>query len=320
MHELLLHGTVPSTRHNQVLSILAGIAAMQPQPYHERRHIYKPTRPIVRPSMQVGGSQAVQSKQANPMQTVQGAIQGDLFYLHLVEDLVAESEGKGDVEIKGEGGEVGGVEMMDSGDGADGHQTISTTPSTTTTNRKPPTWTLQFRDIPEAGTRRPVTTRLIADIPITGGNAQAFMSALEYTYVPSFSPRIRPGNLLKKKNSHTSTHHLKGHRLTHNSTSILLFQPLIPNSPAPISSTKNTTPNSTPAPIPTTTTSSAPNTKPHPLTPNAYILQLSILITDGTKPALMERGVKELIALKELLKGVVEVDLVERGALDTRVR
>ncbi|KAL8874760.1 MAG: hypothetical protein Q9198_006791 [Flavoplaca austrocitrina] len=120
MHELLLHGTVPSTRHNQVLSILAGIAAMQPQPYHERRHIYKPTRPIVRPSMQVGGSQAVQSKQANPMQTVQGAIQGDLFYLHLVEDLVAESEGKGDVEIKGEGGEVGGVEMMDSGDGADG--------------------------------------------------------------------------------------------------------------------------------------------------------------------------------------------------------
>ncbi|KAL9606922.1 MAG: hypothetical protein Q9204_009407, partial [Flavoplaca sp. TL-2023a] len=186
-------------------------------------------------------------------------------------------------------------------------QTLPTTPSTTTTNRKPPIWTLQFRDIPEAGTRRPVTTRLIADIPITSGDAQTFMSALEYTQ-PSKE---------KKKNSHTSTHHLKGHRLTHNSTSILLFQPLIPNSPTPISSHTNPTP----APIPTTTTtSSASNTTPHPLTPNAYILQLSILITEGTKPALMERGVKELVALKELLKGVVDVDVVERGALDTRVR
>ncbi|KAI4270127.1 MAG: hypothetical protein LQ337_006883, partial [Flavoplaca oasis] len=202
MHELLLHGTVPTTRHNQVLSILAGIAAMQPQPYHERRHIYKPTRPIVRPSMQVGGSQAVQSKQANPMQTVQGAIQGDLFHLHLVEDLVVESKGNGDVELKAEGTEVGEEEMMDIGDGEDGHtsillkpqptsnsppilqhQTLPTTQLTPsiTTNRKPSTWTLQFRDIPEAGTRRPVTTRLIADIPITGGDAQAFMSALEYT-------------------------------------------------------------------------------------------------------------------------------------------
>ena len=120
MHELLLHGTVPTTRHSQVLSILAGIAAMQPQPFHERRLIYKPTRPIARPSVQVGGSQAVQSKQANPMQTVQGAIQGDLFYLHLAEDLVTESNGKGDMERKGGGVEVGEEEMMDSGDGEDG--------------------------------------------------------------------------------------------------------------------------------------------------------------------------------------------------------
>ncbi|KAL9024346.1 MAG: hypothetical protein Q9180_007928 [Flavoplaca navasiana] len=308
--------------------------------------------------MQVGGSQAVQSKQANPMQAVQGAIQGDLFYLHLVEDLVAESMGKGDVERKGEVGEVGEEEMMDSGDGEDGvcisflsnawsslftpslpmypqlfipyssilsfsrnqkkttsnsppilqPQTLPTTQLTpsTTTNRKPSTWTLQFRDIPEAGTRRPVTTRLVADIPITSGDAQAFMSALEYTH-PTKRNRKKESNIMdghllnssKKKNSHTSTHHLKGHRLTHNSTSILLFQPLIP--PHPTSSPSN-------------------NTTPQPLTPNAYILQLSILITDGTNPALMERGVKELLALKELLKGVVEVDVVERGALDTRVR
>ncbi|KAL8635169.1 MAG: hypothetical protein Q9226_009378 [Calogaya cf. arnoldii] len=169
MHELLLHGAVPTNRHNQVLSILAGIAAMQPQPFHERRLIYKPTRPITRPSMQVGGSQAVQSKQGNPMQAIQGTIQGDLFYLHLVEDLAAEGNGKHEEKV-GEG------EMMDSGDGGDEPNLPSTT-----LQSKQPNWTLQFRDIPEAGNRRPVTTRLIADVPITAGNAETFMSSLEYT-------------------------------------------------------------------------------------------------------------------------------------------
>ncbi|KAL8849948.1 MAG: hypothetical protein Q9221_005054 [Calogaya cf. arnoldii] len=176
MHELLLHGAVPTNRHNQVLSILAGIAAMQPQPFHERRLIYKPTRPITRPLMQVGGSQAVQSKQGNPMQAIQGAIQGDLFYLHLVEDLAAGGKVEGAMERNRAEAEVGEGEMMDSGDGGD-----EPNPPSTTLLSKQPNWTLQFRDIPEAGNRRPVTTRLIADVPITAGNAETFMSSLEYT-------------------------------------------------------------------------------------------------------------------------------------------
>ena len=237
MHELLLHGAVPSNRHGQVLSILAGIAAMQPQPLHERRLIYKPTRPVTPPWMQVGGSQAVQSKQMNPMQTVQGAIQGDLFYLHLVEDLVVDSQGKGDMERKKDEEKTTGSEMMDSGDGGDevwtspfsnclfishkscfmiisiifsfksnttrGNHLILTThtqqhqPSLPTSHStaKPQNWTLQFRDIPEAGNRRPVTVRLIADVPITAGNPEAFMSALEYTSVP-----------LPLLDTHTHTH------------------------------------------------------------------------------------------------------------------
>ncbi|KAL8733332.1 MAG: hypothetical protein Q9166_002156 [cf. Caloplaca sp. 2 TL-2023] len=255
MHELLLHGSIPISRHTQVLSILAGIAAMQPQLFHEKHLIYKPIRPVSRPTMQVGGSQAIQSKQSNPMQAVQGAMQGDLFYLHLVEDLVGQGE-EGDEENRRIGG----------GD----HPSSSTN---NTTN-----WTLQFRDIPEVGNRRPVTTRLIADIPINGGDTAAFMSAMEYT--------------------HTSTHHLLGHRFTHNSTSILLFQPLIPPSPHHPTSTPTI----------------------QPLDPQTYILQLSIRISDGTNPSLMERGVKELISLKETLKGVVDVEIIERGVLDMRVK
>ncbi|KAL8909572.1 MAG: hypothetical protein Q9171_004981 [Xanthocarpia ochracea] len=283
MHELLLHGAVPTDRHTQVLSILAGIAAMQPQAFHERHLIYKPTRPVNRASMHVGGSQAVQSKQVNPMQAVQGAIQGDLFYLNLVEDLAAKGNCKGGMERKDDEENMMESKMMNGIDRGDEQQDPPSIPfpnssstSTTTTTK----WTLQFRDIPEAGIRRPVTTRLMADVPITGGNATAFMSALEYTQ--------------------TSSHHLLGHRLTHNSTSILLFQPVIPPSPSEEASETTTT--------------------IQPLDPQNYILQLSLRVADGTKPALMERGVKELMGIKELLKGVVEVDAVERGILDTRVR
>ncbi|KAL8810315.1 MAG: hypothetical protein Q9223_007781, partial [Gallowayella weberi] len=100
MHELLLHGSIPTSRQRQVLSILAGIAAMQPQPFHERHLIYKPTRPVSRAATQVGGTQAVQSKQNNSMQAMQGAMQGDLFYLHLVEDLTGKMDG--DVDEKKE--------------------------------------------------------------------------------------------------------------------------------------------------------------------------------------------------------------------------
>ncbi|KAL8808061.1 MAG: hypothetical protein Q9182_000339 [Xanthomendoza sp. 2 TL-2023] len=284
MHELLLHGSIPTSRHRQVLSILAGIAAMQPQPFHERHLIYKPTRPVSRTATQVGGTQAVQSKQNTPMQAMQGAMQGDLFYLHLVEDLT----GKTDGEVDGTRAErgVGDGERMagiDEGGGS---------------NEQPPTstkYTLQFRDIPEAGPRRPVTSRLITDIPITAGDAAAFMSAFEYTLVPSFLPPPSPPNPLRlnnnnKKTSHTTTHHLHGHRLTYSATSILLFQA---PSPSPSHQQKQQ---------------------------QLSILQLSIRVPDASKPLLMDRAVKELIALKEMLRGVVEVDVVERGCLDMRVR
>ncbi|KAL8822720.1 MAG: hypothetical protein Q9170_008389, partial [Blastenia crenularia] len=333
MHELLLHASVPTSRHTQLLSILSGIAAMQPLPFHEQHMIYKPIRPATKPVTQVGGSQAVQS---NPMQAVQGAMQGDLFYLHLVEDLVGKEGGRemevkektdGDVEmdVGDVGREMGGVievrvsfpqnyyinlpsiyisltyctspPLNASSQPRNlappsifhlhdlhfllllpHHLTSSQNPPQTS---KPPNPSkkpliLQFRDIPEPGSRRPVTSRLAADIPLTTDDAPAFMSALDYI--------------------HTSTHHLHGHSLTHASTRILLFQPTFPPS-----------------------SSSSPAKKTIvPLDPSNHILQLSLLVSDGTKPELMARGVKELMALKERLRGCVELEAVERGGLDMR--
>ena len=47
------------------------------------------------------------------------------------------------------------------------------------------TWTLQYRDLPEVVQpgRRQITSRLMADIPITSGDPVQFMKALDYTYV-----------------------------------------------------------------------------------------------------------------------------------------
>ncbi|KAI4172243.1 MAG: hypothetical protein LQ343_003678 [Gyalolechia ehrenbergii] len=332
MHELLLYASVPSSRHDQVLSVLSGIAAMQPQPFHERRVIYKPTRPATRPVTQVGGTQAVQK---NPVQAMQGAMQGDLFYLHLVEDLVGEGRGgSGGVGEESEKGRPNEGMLMNGEDGEDEAGANAVTeipqklpsPSLISINKNPPSsststgkYTLQFNDIPESGNLRPVTSRLTASIPITGGDASAFMSAMEYTQ--------------------TSTHHLVGHALTHASTRILLFQPFLPlsqppnptdtnsqsNPPSqilPPSDSSYSSPPSTTFPSQTLATnpSTANPSQLLPLEPIHHILQLSLLVSDGTKPELMTRGVKELMALKEMLRGCVELEVPERGGLDSRFR
>ncbi|KAL8737583.1 MAG: hypothetical protein Q9190_008102, partial [Brigantiaea leucoxantha] len=210
MHELSLLTSIPSTRHTQLLHILTGIAAMQPQPFNEKHTVFKPTRPAAssRVPLQVGGSQAVRGgRDMKVLGGVQG--QGELFYLHLVGDLTsAESQEKpSEVAMNGD------IVMSEVEDGlGDREMRNSTSMDPISSNEHvdhstAATWILQFRDIPEAGNRRPVTSRLMADIPITSGDPFALMKAMEYTPV--------------------STHTLRGHRWTHGFISLLLFQPLV---------------------------------------------------------------------------------------------
>ena len=82
MHELLLFGQIPASRHDQVLNILAGVAAMQPVPVLEKHLIFKPNRlPASARPVQVGGAQDIQKSQ---VQALQAQNQGDLFYMQLV--------------------------------------------------------------------------------------------------------------------------------------------------------------------------------------------------------------------------------------------
>ena len=120
MHELLLHASLPASRQNQLLSILAGLASVQPIPLHEQVHLYKPNRlPETNKSVQVGAVQGVNVPKAQSQ--MQSALAGDLFYLRVVQELKDDDEGTLDRKGDRVRMENDGVKMeMDDDGGADG--------------------------------------------------------------------------------------------------------------------------------------------------------------------------------------------------------
>ncbi len=108
MQELLLFGQVPSSRHEIVLSVLAGIAAMQPQYVLEKHIVFKPTRPPASARAgPAGANQGVLATQSHTMQVL-----GDIFYLQLVADIDARTgteAGPANVVMEGQGAAKDGV-------------------------------------------------------------------------------------------------------------------------------------------------------------------------------------------------------------------
>ena len=171
-------------------------------------------------------------------------------------------------------------------------------------------WVLQFRDWPEVARQRAVTSRFIADIPITSGDPMEFMKALDYSYVSIAKMMIGTERRFFFSNEddtptrHVSTYTISGHRFTHHSTSILLYRITLPPTTVEDDSASGEQPQA-----------------PRLLDPSGtYILQASVRVQDGSKVETMTKGVKELLNLKETLKGVVELEIGDRLALDTRVR
>jgi len=50
------------------------------------------------------------------------------------------------------------------------------------------------------------------------------------------------------------------------------------------------------------------------------MLQASARVQDGTKPDSINLAISELKAFKDMMKGVVELEIGDRLALDTRVK
>lgn len=154
MHELLLFGSVSQLRHEQVLKVLAGLAAMQPRRTLERVIIYRPEREPDEPGLVVkrGGTQDVvmkQTKQTGPK---------DLFFTRLVQHLTQ----------------------------ADFHSGAARTPDASTPIAGvKPHWTWEFTDLPEPGDRGGIIVRLAHTTNIAEGDPHAYMVDGGHKYGPS---------------------------------------------------------------------------------------------------------------------------------------
>lgn len=158
MHELLLFGQVPLSRHEQVLKILAGYTAMQPKSVAEVHQIYKPTMQPQQ-SVHVGGTQNLQQKPVS--QNIQNR---ELVYMQLVE---ASDDEQGDQSL-----------------------------SDNRINAMGSSWSLQYTELPDAA-KRNVTMRMATSVDLTEGDPYGYMNGLGYKYVRNAQEEVSLANRIQ---------------------------------------------------------------------------------------------------------------------------
>lgn len=159
MHELLLFASVPSHQHHDLLQQLAGLTALQPIHRLERRLIFKAYR---KPDLVNSRTGASQDLQGSELQRLNKMLNGGMFHTQAI-------------------GPVSEHDFSPSQDspmsGVDenippGHARFY--------NYDNQPWRLEFRDIPEAGTRSALTARLMANASLPKGDLMALMNAWGY--------------------------------------------------------------------------------------------------------------------------------------------
>ncbi|KAI9733234.1 MAG: Mediator of RNA polymerase II transcription subunit 18 [Cirrosporium novae-zelandiae] len=148
-------------------------------------------------------------------------------------------------------------------------------------------WKWQFRDLPEVAGRRPATSRMMAEVPFTAGNPPELIDAMGYSYVSEY---LLEGSQFIYKNLILLLYRLR--RLPREEQ-----QPQAPRTQLP------------------------PWDSLSLFDPSGgYILQASVRVQDGSKPEGMTLGVNELRNFKDLMRGVVELEVGDRLSLDARSR
>lgn len=184
MHELLLFAQVPTSQHPLLLQQLAGYTRMQPKRKYERHLILKARRPPGLGKMPSGGSQDVQALE---IQKVNSMLNGGLFYMQLVGEVKEASFGN--VNSKQSAPPLASQPLTGKGGPEVIHQSLNSRQGNGTTqvpeidwkyDETAQTWSLEFRDLPEAGTRNTVTSRLMASIKLSEGNPLEFTKRLGY--------------------------------------------------------------------------------------------------------------------------------------------
>ncbi|KAJ9219127.1 hypothetical protein DTO027B5_8632 [Paecilomyces variotii] len=270
MHELLLFASIPAHQHHDLLQQLAGLTAMQPRYRLERRLLFKAYRKPGYVNTRIGGSQDLQSSE---MQRLTKMLNGGMYYTQVVGPVHESDFGSTPPPLMG----------PDAPDlGPDGKQTADLEYDF---DEQP--WRLEFRDIPEAGTRSAVTSRVMSNATLPRGDVILPMSAWGYSFVTEYV--------------------LEGHVFVYND--IVIFMHRVLNFPDDGQDTRS------------------PRRRLPPLkdmTPldksGGYVLQTAITVQDGANPETMKMASQHLFGLREQLKSVVRLEQADRLALDTRVK
>ena len=169
MHELLLFASVPAHQHYELLQQLAGLTAMQPRHSLERRLIFKAYR---KPGLAAARTGASQDLQSGDLQKVNKMLNGGMFYTQVVgpvlENNFASPSDTGDADADKDTRMAGTEDSMPPSQARKIYKYES----------QP--WKLEFRDIPEAGTRSAVTSRLMASAGLPPGDVVPAMNAWGY--------------------------------------------------------------------------------------------------------------------------------------------
>lgn len=184
MHELLLFASVPSHQHHELRQQLAGLTAMQPRHRLERHLIFKAYRKPGVVTTRVGASQDVQGVD---LQRLNKMLNGGMYYTQVVGSVSEADFGGGDGGGKPDDGQeiIGGENNNIEGDI---NQAGIIQPQQHDRHQSPydydhQSWKLEFRDIPEAGTRSAVTARLMASASLPRGDIIEPMNAWGYRLV-----------------------------------------------------------------------------------------------------------------------------------------
>lgn len=185
MHELLLFASVPLHQHHELLQQLTGLTAMQPRRCIERRLVFKAYRKPGLNAPRVGGSQDV--KQAGDLQRVNKMLNGGMFYTQVVGPLLPGHFGGSTATADSD------TQMAGMDDSQSSSEAVPNPPTQQGSgyNYDQQPWKFEFRDIPEAGTRSAVTSRVMASAALPRGDVVPSMNAWGYRCVAcSITPPI----------------------------------------------------------------------------------------------------------------------------------
>ncbi|KAJ5085558.1 mediator of RNA polymerase II transcription subunit 18 [Penicillium argentinense] len=283
MHELLLFASVPVHQHAELLQQLAGLTGMQPRHCFERRLIFKAYRKPGQPNARVGASQDLQK---GDLQRVNKMLNGGMFYTQLVGSVQSAHFGAAAADAVAGGAPA--APPADPDTNMDGMDEANPPLPRKSYDFDQQRWSLEFRDIPEAGTRSGVTARVMATAALPAVDVVQLMNAWGYSFVTEY---IVEGDMFVQNDTAIYLHRVL-HYPTTGDQEIRSPRRQLPNldQMAPLEKT------------------------------GSYVLQASITVQDSTNQDAMKTASQHLFALREQLRSAVKLEPADRLALDTRVK